>query len=227
MTDADAGLPPKGWYPDPSGAQQWRVWNGRSWSDVVRAFTEGSTPGVPSTEAVRAQGYLVRGGVVCFFGGIALLADARHHAAGLRASGHAATYDVLLAVGLVTLFAGHLAYVYATTTLWSRRRWVAAVPFLNSLAWATGAFVRASYPMAVLFRSPSSRRESVDGARLLQLGLLILLALYWYRPLPSSLGWSIAAHALPVVAAGCNLAWAVRFRDDLAARPISAPVTAQ
>jgi hypothetical protein len=29
---------PPGWYPDPSGARQWRVWNGTSWADLTKPY---------------------------------------------------------------------------------------------------------------------------------------------------------------------------------------------
>ncbi len=32
---------PSGWYPDPSGQDQWRVWTGLQWSNVTRPFHSG------------------------------------------------------------------------------------------------------------------------------------------------------------------------------------------
>src|SRR5271155_4319368 len=31
---------PSGWYPDPSGARQWRVWTGTQWSELTRPYGE-------------------------------------------------------------------------------------------------------------------------------------------------------------------------------------------
>jgi hypothetical protein len=36
---ATSPIPP-GWYPDPAGARQWRVWTGTTWSDATRPYGE-------------------------------------------------------------------------------------------------------------------------------------------------------------------------------------------
>src|SRR5580692_5309378 len=38
---------PPGWYPDPSGTRQWRVWTGTTWSEVTRSYGEDDAVGAP------------------------------------------------------------------------------------------------------------------------------------------------------------------------------------
>ena len=72
---------PPGWYPDPSGARQWRVWNGTAWSALTRPYGEVvATPrfasNLPLVQALRR----IRGaGVVGVVGGLGLLVGVLAH----------------------------------------------------------------------------------------------------------------------------------------------------
>ena len=75
-----AAVPP-GWYPDPAGVRQWRVWTGVDWSDVTRPF---GTPEVASTLAasltlLQALRRVLVAGIVGVLGGLALLVSVLAH----------------------------------------------------------------------------------------------------------------------------------------------------
>jgi Protein of unknown function (DUF2510) len=72
---------PPGWYPDPDGNRQWRVWTGSEWSDVTRAYGEpvaaSSVAGsFPLIQALRRVFGL---GVVGVLGGLGLLVSVLTH----------------------------------------------------------------------------------------------------------------------------------------------------
>lgn len=73
MTDTPRVAPP-GWYPDPSGAAQWRVWNGSTWTEVVRPFDESRPESVVHDLASLRSQHRLRGyGVLAQFLGLGLL----------------------------------------------------------------------------------------------------------------------------------------------------------
>jgi hypothetical protein len=72
---------PPGWYPDPAGARQWRVWTGTSWSDVTRPYGERvdaprATNAFPLVLALRRVQNV---GVVGILGGLGLLVSVLAH----------------------------------------------------------------------------------------------------------------------------------------------------
>lgn len=80
MTSATNPIPP-GWYPDPGGSRQWRVWTGAAWSDVTRPYGEGAISLRPSNAsslavALRRVQYV---GVVGILGGLGLLVSVLAH----------------------------------------------------------------------------------------------------------------------------------------------------
>jgi hypothetical protein len=77
-TPATIPVPP-GWYPDPAGIRQWRVWTGTVWSDVTRPYGEkvdASRPAFPLLFALRRVQNL---GVVGILGGLGLLVSVLAH----------------------------------------------------------------------------------------------------------------------------------------------------
>src|SRR5271156_4433898 len=68
---------PPGWYPDPGGARQWRVWTGSTWSELTRPYGPATapaaapaTPGVASSLAlIDGLNRLVRYGTLALFTG--------------------------------------------------------------------------------------------------------------------------------------------------------------
>ncbi len=74
---------PPGWYPDPSGARQWRVWNGSTWSEVTRPYGERVTVApsrlAASFELVLALRRVLTLGIVGVLGGLGLLVSVLSH----------------------------------------------------------------------------------------------------------------------------------------------------
>lgn len=72
---------PPGWYPDPSGARQWRVWTGASWSEVTRAYGDAveSTRFVASLSLIQALRRVLKTGIVGVVGGLGLLVGVLAH----------------------------------------------------------------------------------------------------------------------------------------------------
>lgn len=81
MNDIDTTTP-SGWYPDPSGQPQWRVWTGNKWSSVVRAYrSEGAAPRtiLSTLDRVRSIARARYIGPLGYLGGINLLASILTH----------------------------------------------------------------------------------------------------------------------------------------------------
>ena len=83
----DSTSVPPGWYPDPAGARQWRVWTGVQWSQVTRSYgdpvtTLARTP-MPSIvddlSLIQALHRLVRFGIVGDFAGMAVIVSVVAH----------------------------------------------------------------------------------------------------------------------------------------------------
>jgi hypothetical protein len=72
---------PSGWYPDPSGERQWRVWTGREWSELTRPYGEAEpTPSIAADlPLIQALHRLVRYGIAGDFAGISILVSVLAH----------------------------------------------------------------------------------------------------------------------------------------------------
>ena len=128
MTSATSPAPP-GWYPDPGGERQWRVWTGTEWSDTTRPYA--TRP--PSATYASAPTYLRRYGVVSLFAGLGLLVSVLAHWPG---TAHPSpTWFALaasdLAVALLTV--GSVFYALGARALLGRWTPAAFVPGLNVL----------------------------------------------------------------------------------------------
>lgn len=218
MSEAASESPPKGWYPDPTGAPQWRIWNGTTWSEHVRDFTSPAPSLATSLEAIRATAMLERGGAACFFAGIGLLIDVHHHHAALVARG-AALYGTLLTAGLLLLFLGHLSFARAGAAIAPRERWPAVVPILNAIVWPGWACERASYPLPTSAVPLARRRDAADRAVLAQGLWLAVLAGVAYYPESTNTVVAVIEHAAAAVPACLTIWWAHLLRVDLTSSP--------
>jgi len=74
------GVPP-GWYPDPGGARQWRVWTGTTWSELTRPYGAPvlEVPLSSSLGLVNSLHRLTRYGVVDLYAGIGLIVSMLAH----------------------------------------------------------------------------------------------------------------------------------------------------
>lgn len=72
---------PPGWYPDPSGSRQWRVWTGAAWSELTRPYGDAvETPRFATNLAlVQALRRVLGAGVVGVVGGLGLLVGVLAH----------------------------------------------------------------------------------------------------------------------------------------------------
>jgi hypothetical protein len=72
---------PPGWYPDPAGLREWRVWTGDDWSEVTRPYGEPtkSYRFVGSLPLVQALHRVVTLGVIGVLGGLGLLVGVLTH----------------------------------------------------------------------------------------------------------------------------------------------------
>ena len=124
---------PPGWYPDPSGARQWRVWTGNTWSELTRPYGEasGSVSIAASLELISALRRLTRFGILATFAGIGLLVNAlahwprTHHPTPLWFA--MTSTDVAIAL----LVIGWVAYALAVRELEGRWSLVAFIPGVN------------------------------------------------------------------------------------------------
>jgi len=127
---------PPGWYPDPSGQRQWRVWTGTRWSELTRPYgeTPENTPLFSNFNEVRALNRALRYGLVGVLSGIGLAVSLAAHWTG---TAHPAPHPFLVLVSFLAgaLFClGSVALGFAVTELNGQRTPVAFLPGINLLA---------------------------------------------------------------------------------------------
>ncbi len=129
------GAAPPGWYPDPSGGRQWRVWNGHSWTDVTRSYaTPAAVTNVERADLtlIGALHRLTQFGVLAYYGGFALLVSLLAHWPGQPepVSVRFANATLGAAVGLTLI--GTISFAVTVRAL--RGRWSidAVIPLANS-----------------------------------------------------------------------------------------------
>ncbi len=139
MSNAVNPVPP-GWYPDPSGERQWRVWNGAQWSDVTRPYgtrdTLATTTGLggPELEALGALRRLTQFGILAYYAGFALLVGLITHWPGHEHPVSARFAGAALGAGVGLTMIGALSFAVCVRGL--RGRWTveALIPVLNTFA---------------------------------------------------------------------------------------------
>jgi len=131
---------PPGWYPDPSGARQWRVWTGSTWSELTRPYGPATAPAphsspAPSTaaslELIDAINRLVRYGIVALFVGLGLVVSALAHWP--RTAHPAPLWFAMTAldIGVGLLVIGSACYGVAARALVGRWSVESLVPVVN------------------------------------------------------------------------------------------------
>jgi hypothetical protein len=133
MSIAPPNQVPPGWYPDPSGERQWRVWTGTSWSEATRPYGEHTTPApVASTlSLITSLQWLLRYGIAAIFGGIGIVTSTLAHWPGTHAPMPLWLAETSIDTGLALLAAASAFFALALRELdgkWSIR---ACVPGLN------------------------------------------------------------------------------------------------
>ncbi|MFZ1062385.1 MAG: DUF2510 domain-containing protein [Acidimicrobiales bacterium] len=196
---------PAGWYPDPGGERQWRVWTGTSWSELTRPYGERvSTPSlVDSLALISALNLLVRFGIVAVFSGLGLVVSVLAHWPGTRHPTPLWFAESASDLGLGLLVVGSVLFAFALRELVGRWTPLAFIPAVNIFA------VEALVSQRLNARS-ASRRVLAD---------VVLLALFIVEA--HSAPW--LAVALVVVALG-QLQWTAALVDELC--PPGEPVRA-
>lgn len=124
---------PSGWYPDPSGARQWRVWTGTQWSELTRPYGEVAPTRsiVSDLSLIQALHRLVRYGIAGDFAGISILVSVLAHWPGTAhpASKWFAVASCNLAVALLII--GTACFAFAARELEGRWSPWAFVPGVN------------------------------------------------------------------------------------------------
>jgi hypothetical protein len=159
VTSPVNGSVPPGWYPDPGGERQWRVWTGRGWSAVTRPYGDPVSP-APLAETlglVTAVQYLIRYGVVATFAGLGLVVSIVAHWPGTAHPIDATLAATLLSSALALLAIGSACYSFAGRELVGR--WVPAV-----LVPGVNVVVVSSMVSRQLGESGPLRRVAVDAA---------------------------------------------------------------
>ncbi len=143
VSDVTSEIPP-GWYPDPSGARQWRVWNGTAWSDVTRSYaplaetaTTDQATAAPSSAStllvVAALHRLTQFGVLAYYAGFALLVSLISHWPGQPHPVTARFANATLGAAMGLTLIGAISFAVCVYALRGRWTWDALVPFVNTL----------------------------------------------------------------------------------------------
>ena len=126
---------PPGWYPDPSGARQWRVWTGTNWSELTRPYGEPvvSTPVAASLPLIDALHRLLRYGIVAFFAGLGLVVNVLAHWPGTAKPTPFWFASTALELGIGLLLIGSLCFSFAARQLEGHWTIEAFLPGINVL----------------------------------------------------------------------------------------------
>jgi hypothetical protein len=130
---------PPGWYPDPGGERQWRVWTGLDWSKVTRPYDGPSAP-APLAETlglVSGIHRLTRYGVAAFLAGLGLVVSVGAHWPGTTDPIAPTLAATLLATALALLAIGSVGYAIAGRELAGRWSPAVLVPGLNVVVVST------------------------------------------------------------------------------------------
>lgn len=131
MTTNETLNVPPGWYPDPSGEKQWRVWNGKEWSDITRAYVASSATSLLSVDQIRVLYGLRRYGILSFFAGAGMILGLVHYWPG---SLHPVPWwfsNFYVALGAALLFLGYASFTRAALQLEESTTISAFVPLVN------------------------------------------------------------------------------------------------
>jgi len=151
--------PPPGWYPDPDGARQWRVWNGATWSELTRPYGDHAQKPtlVASLPLIHALHLLIRFGIVAVFSGLGLVVSSLAHWPGTHSPTPLWFAEITCYLGVGLLVAGSVLFTLASHELQGRWTALAFIPGVN--IFVVGALVATRLQGAY-----ASRRIVVDVA---------------------------------------------------------------
>ena len=135
-----ASVPP-GWYPDPAGLRQWRVWNGTTWSDVTRPYGPLETPTHADSrfdpaelETLGSLRRLTQFGIFAYYTGLALMVSVVSHWPGRSDPLSARFANAAFSVALGLIVIGTLSFATCVRDLRGRWTWDAVLPVVNTFA---------------------------------------------------------------------------------------------
>ena len=133
---------PPGWYPDPAGARQWRVWTGERWSELTRPFGEPRDPSdlLGNLPLVQALHRVVRYGVAGFYAGLGLVVGILAHWPGTAHPAARWFANTTLFAGVALMLLGLVPFAFAAKELRGRWSLWSLVPGVNVMAvsgWVT------------------------------------------------------------------------------------------
>jgi hypothetical protein len=133
VSSVTADPAPPGWYPDPAGERQWRVWTGRDWSTMTRPYDAAvaTTTLVQTLALVTAVHRLLRYGVVAIFAGLGLLESVVVHGPSTAQPMNATLAAILITTSYALIVIGTASYAVAGRELVGRWSLAVLVPGLN------------------------------------------------------------------------------------------------
>lgn len=203
MSLAAPSTAPSGWYPDPGGERQWRVWTGSTWSELTRPYADPVVkPSVITSLALIAALYrLVRYGIVAFFAGLGLVVNVLGHWPGTAHPTPLWFAATALDTGIGLLFVGTLCFSLAARELEGHWSIEAIVPGIN-----------------VLFVSALVTRRLAGRSSLWRVMTEVLLLALFIGQSHSDL-WLALAPALVTLD---QMRWTSTLIDRLAGAPVTA-----
>ena len=123
---------PAGWYPDPSGERQWRIWNGTAWADVTRPYGPNVPNPAVSLELVRATRRAVQYGVLALYTGLALLVSVLAQSRHAHPGPSPRFSDAATGAGCGLLVIGVASYALLARALRGRSSWLDFVAPVNT-----------------------------------------------------------------------------------------------
>jgi hypothetical protein len=123
---------PAGWYPDPGGLRQWRVWTGTSWSDLTRPYGDPIIPRPSPPHSLVLALRRVQGvGIIGVIGGLGLLVSVLAHWPGTSHPEAQWFADVASNSAVALLAVGATTCAFGVRELEGRWSLAAVVPGLN------------------------------------------------------------------------------------------------
>ena len=135
MSYVSASAVPPGWYPDPSGVRQWRVWTGERWSELTRPFAnaDGATSFVATLPLIAALHRVQRYGVTGVYAGLALVVGVLAHWPGTADPASPALATTALGAGVALFVLGLAPFYFVARELAGRWTALTLIPGLNVL----------------------------------------------------------------------------------------------
>jgi hypothetical protein len=191
--------PPPGWYPDPSGQRQWRVWTGVEWSALTKSYGDAVTVTrlAPNLALVQALSRVMNVGIIGVIAGLGLLIGVVAHLPGSVHPAPAWFVAPALGVASALLVIGSVACAFGVRALTGR--------------WITAAFL----PGLNLFVASALVAERLDRRKMWRLLSEILLLIIFATTSHNDLWLCIT----PVLVAYVEASWFATLIDRLKGPP--------